>query len=396
MSTVAFIPVRGGSKSISLKNIRLMCGKPLVYWVTKAACECGDIDRVYVSTDNDIIKKTVEEFDFSKVTVIERSAATATDQASTESAMLEFAGRYEFDDIVLIQATSPLLTSDDLCRGFHTYQQEGIDSVISVVRQKRFIWEQGDDGVKPINYDVFNRPRRQEFDGFLVENGAFYVTSREALLRSKNRVSGNIQAVEMSEETFYEIDEPSDWIIVEHLLKDRERSCDKGYEEILRNIKIFLTDSDGCLTDAGMYYSESGDELKKFNARDGYGIRCLKENGIIVGIVTGESRELLVKRAQKLKLDELHMGVDNKLEVVKELCQKYGYSLSNVAYVGDDLNDLNVIQNVGFGCAVADAQQEVISCAAYVTKCKGGNGAIREVADMLIQAMEDEGLGRRR
>ena len=396
MLNVAFIPVRGGSKSISFKNIKPMCGRPLVYWVVKAACECKDIDRVYVSTDSDIIRNAVEEFELSKVTVIERSAATATDQASTESAMLEFAKKYEFDSIVLIQATSPLLTSSDLNRGFHAYKQEGIDSVISVVRQKRFIWEDGDGSARPINYDVFNRPRRQEFNGYLVENGAFYITSKEALLKTKNRVSGHIQTVEMSEDTFYEIDEPSDWIIVEHLLMARERAYDRKYAEILCKIKIFLTDSDGCLTDAGMYYSENGDELKKFNARDGYGIRCLREKGIIVGIVTGENQELLVRRAQKLKLDELYLGIDNKLEVVMKICEKYNCELENVAYIGDDLNDLDVVKNVGLGCTVADAQEELKECAKYITRRRGGDGAIREIADMLIQAMEDEGLRRRR
>lgn len=384
MSNVAFIPVRGGSKSISLKNVKLMYGKPLVYWVVKAACECKDIDKVYVSTDSDIIKNTVEGFELSKVTIISRSDATATDEASTESAMLEFAEKYEFDNIVLIQATSPLLTSNDLHKGFHTYEQENIDSVISVVRQKRFIWVESKDGAKPMNYDVFNRPRRQEFDGSLVENGAFYITSKAALLKTGNRVSGHIQVVEMSEDTFYEIDEPSDWIIVEHLLGERERSYNKKFEEILRNIKIFLTDSDGCLTDAGMYYSENGDELKKFNARDGYGIRCLREKGIVVGIITGERRELLKKRAQKLELDEFHMGVDNKLEVVQDICKKYGCGMEKVVFIGDDLNDLEVIQNVGFGCAVLDAMDDVKAAAKYVTKHKGGDGAIREVADMLL------------
>lgn len=221
MSNVAFIPVRGGSKSIPLKNVKLLCGRPLVYWVTKAACGCKEIDTVYVSTDNEVIKKVVEEFALAKVKVVSRSAATATDYASTESAMLEFAGEYEFDNIVLIQATSPLLTTNDLDRGFNAFKREGIDSVFSAVRQKHFIWEEGEGGAKPINYDVFNRPRRQDFDGYLVENGAFYITSKANLLKSKNRVSGYIQAVEMCEESFYEIDEPSDWIIIEQLLKAR-------------------------------------------------------------------------------------------------------------------------------------------------------------------------------
>ena len=110
---VALIPVRGGSKSIPLKNIKDIAGMPLVYWTAKAASECEDIDLVYVATDSVIIRRTVEKFDLNKVVVINRSENTATDSATTESVMMEFACRYNFDNIVLIQATSPLLTSDD-------------------------------------------------------------------------------------------------------------------------------------------------------------------------------------------------------------------------------------------------------------------------------------------
>lgn len=384
MVNVGFIPVRGGSKSIHLKNIKSICGKPLVYWTVKAACECERISKVYVSTDSDIIRKAVNEFNMPKVCVINRSEETATDSATTESAMLEFAQKFEFDNIALIQATSPLLTKDDLNRGFEVFEKEDTDSVLSVVRQKRFIWQKDENGkTVPINYDIFNRPRRQEYEGYFVENGAFYITSKEQLIKSGNRISGDIQTVEMCEESYYEIDEKRDWIIVERLLKDREKN-NNNFKTILDKIRVFLTDSDGCLTDAGMYYSENGDELKKFNARDGYGIRQLREKGIIVGIVTGETCQLLEKRAQKLKLDELHMGVENKLEVVKEICKKYNCELDNVAYIGDDLNDLEVVKNVGMGCTVADAQEELKEYAKYITRHKGGDGAIREVADLFF------------
>lgn len=223
---VAFIPVRGGSKSIPLKNIKPINGKPLVYWTVKAASQCKYIDKVYVATDSDEIKKTVESFKaedaiFTKVEVIGRSAESASDTASTESAMLEFAEKYDFENIVLVQATSPLLKADDLDKGFEAFNTEGTDSVLSTVRQKRFNWQINEEGYAyPTNYDVFKRPRRQEFDGYLVENGAFYISSKEDLLRTKNRISGNIKAVEMPEETFFEIDEPSDWIIIEGLMKN--------------------------------------------------------------------------------------------------------------------------------------------------------------------------------
>jgi N-acylneuraminate cytidylyltransferase len=229
MHNVAFIPVRGGSKSIPLKNIKPICGKPLVYWTLKAACGCRYIDQVYVATDSDKIRETVEGFKigdeaelFSKAVVIDRSPESAADTASTEFAMLEFARNYEFDNIALIQATSPLLTAEDLDGGFSVFHGRDTDSVLSVVRQKRFNWEIDKNGfASPTNYDVFHRPRRQEFDGYLVENGAFYITSRARLLETKNRLSGNIRAYEMDESTYVEIDEPGDWNIVEMQMKLR-------------------------------------------------------------------------------------------------------------------------------------------------------------------------------
>ena len=233
---VAFIPVRGGSKSIPLKNIREIAGKPLVYWVVKAASDCQDINVIYVATDSDMIKEVVESFGLNKVEVIGRSAYTASDTASTELAMLEFAEQYQFDNIILIQATSPLLTADDLSGGFMEFKRQNTDSVLSVVKQKRFCWVMDQEGfAKPDNYDIFHRPRRQEFDGYLVENGAFYITRRRNLLSSGNRISGNIRVYEMEESTYFEIDELSDWTIIERQLEARM----KRERCIVPKIKMF-------------------------------------------------------------------------------------------------------------------------------------------------------------
>lgn len=381
---VAFIPVRGGSKSIPLKNIKEIAGKPLVYWVIKAAAKCEKIDTVYVATDSKEIEQIVNEFkvqdELSNVKVISRSAQTATDTASTESAMLEFAANYEFDNIILIQATSPLLKTEDLDKGLELFNIQDTDSVLSVVRQKRFQWKASAEGLaSPINYDIYNRPRRQEYDGYLVENGAFYITSKDLLLKSKNRISGNIRVYEMDDATYYEIDEPVDWTIIEHLLLEREKTYDN-----IPQIKMFLSDCDGCLTDGGMYYSEKGDELKKFNTKDGMGFQLLKQKGIITGIITGENVDLNQRRAEKLGVDIYKAGVKEKLPVIKHLCELYGIKLENVAYVGDDINDLEVIKAVGFGCCVADAVEPVKDAAKYISSSKGGQGAIREIIDRMI------------
>ena len=305
-----------------------MCGKPLVYWTVAAACGCDTIDKVYVATDSDKIREAVRQIQiqessnpvFDKIEVIGRSAESASDTASTEFAMLEFAEKYEFEHIVLIQATSPLLSSEDLNGGFELYNREDTDSVLSVVRQKRFNWAVSADGsAKEINYDCFHRPRRREFDGYCVENGAFYITSKKRLLETKNRISGRIKAYEMSEDTFFEIDEPEDWNIIQEMLRRRLRA-----NKVRKEIKMFLTDCDGCLTDGGMYYSEYGDEMKKFSTQDGLGLRLLREKGIICGIITRENTDLVQRRAEKLNLDILEMGVKEAYCSKENMCrQKY-------------------------------------------------------------------------
>ena len=213
---VVFIPVRGGSKSIPLKNIRKINGRPLVYWTLDAAVNCPKVDRVYLCTDSAAIKEKVAEYIAEndcaeKLLCIDRPAETATDTASTESAMLYFANTYtDFEQLILVQATSPLLTADDLTSAITSFEENGYDSLLSVVRQKRFNWMSKDGEFVPTNYDFRARPRRQEFDGYLVENGAFYINSRENFLRDECRLSGRVGVHEMAEETYFEIDEPSD------------------------------------------------------------------------------------------------------------------------------------------------------------------------------------------
>lgn len=387
----AFIPVRVGSKSIKLKNIRPIAGKPLVYWTIEAACRCKALESVYVSTDGEIIRACVEELleGFShpeKIRFADRDPATATDQASTESAMLDFAAKVDFTHLVLIQATSPLLIGEDLEAGIRLYEQGAYDSVLSVVRQKRFNWrEDGRGSYLPVNYDVEHRPRRQEFNGYLVENGAFYITSAQAFAKSHCRLSGRIGAYEMAEDTYFEIDEPSDQVVIEHFLKKRlqkEQAIPK--RKNTERIRLVLTDCDGVLTDGGMYYSEKGDELKKFNTKDGVGLQLLKEAGIKRGVITGEDTQIIADRAAKLQLDLLYKGIRDKRAVLQKIIEEEGITLSQTAYIGDDINDLECIRAVGLGIAVADAAVEVREAANLVLKTKGGYGAVREAAGCIL------------
>lgn len=160
----------------------------------------------------------------------------------------------------------------------------------------------------------------------------------------------------------------------------------KVSRHILEGIRLFATDVDGVLTDGGMYYAESGDEWKKFNTRDGMGIKLLQRAGIVTAIVTQERTKLVARRAEKLAIPELHQGVMDKLSCVREMAARYGLTLSQVAYIGDDINDLETLKAVGFSAAPADGMPLVVATVGYVCQKKGGEGAVREIIEMIMNA----------
>ncbi len=379
---VAFIPVRGGSKSIPLKNIRNIAGKPLVHWTIEAALDCDAIDHVYVATDSNEIAACVNALGREKVSVIGRSPATCTDEASSESALLEFCSAYDFEQVVFIQATSPLLTANDLTQAWKKYGEGCCDSLLSLVRQKHFIWrelEQG--GACPTNYEPVCRPRRQDFSGYLMENGAFYISQRARILESGCRISGKIDFHEMPEETYIDLDEPIDWLITEQILIDREKAKKIG---LLKDIRMLVTDVDGVLTDSGMYYTENGDEIKKFCTRDGKGLDLIREAGFKIGIITSENVQLVQRRAKKLKVDHLMMGAQDKDFALRQMAAQAGVKLSEILYVGDDVNDLPAINIAGVSACPMDAVESVRKKAVLVLNSRGGHGVVREVCDLLL------------
>lgn len=154
----------------------------------------------------------------------------------------------------------------------------------------------------------------------------------------------------------------------------------------LKQVRLFASDVDGVLTDAGMYYSESGDEWKKFNTRDGMGIKLLQRAGLITALVTMEQTKLVVRRAEKLAIPEVHLGAQDKLAVLRQIAAKHGLTLQQVAYIGDDVNDLEALEAVGFSAAPADGLPPVLKAVDYVCRKKGGEGAVREVADLILAA----------
>lgn len=385
---IAFIPVRGGSKSIPLKNIKPFCGKPLVCWNVEALENCSFVDQIVVATDSDKIENVVISKHYSKTTMYRRSAENASDTASTESVMLEYIGRANLLDntiFMLVQATSPLTQTIHFTEALELYGNGRYDSMLTCVRNKRFFWNESGESV---NYDYKNRPRRQDFAGMMMENGAFYINTVKNIVESGNRLSGRIGIYEMPEYTAVEIDEPEDWFYMEGLMRRHVLKNDKPPR---KPIKLFLTDVDGVLTDAGMYYSENGDELKKFNTHDGMGFRLLREAEIKTGIITTENTKIVENRAKKLNVDYLYQGRRNggKLSVAQEICAKEGITLDEVAYIGDDINCFELLSSVGVAACPANALSKIkgIPGILHLEK-KGGEGAVREFVEWILKTKD--------
>lgn len=159
--------------------------------------------------------------------------------------------------------------------------------------------------------------------------------------------------------------------------------------ERARRIRLLAMDVDGVLTDAGMYYGENGEELKKFNTRDGMGVALVHEAGLKTAILTRENTSIVTRRAAKMKVGDVRMGVLDKLTALRGIAESHGLTLDEVAYIGDDLNDYEVLCHVGLAVAVHDATRLPRSVAHYVTEAKGGEGAVRELCELILEAQQE-------
>lgn len=376
---IGFIPLRKGSKGIKNKNTRKLVGRPLYAWVLTEAI-FSDLDKVYVySDDENLIDFISKEYSWSeKVVAMLRSDESASDTASTELAMLEFCQKINFDFEVfcLLQATSPLTSRFNINDSLTKLIDNKYDSILSVVKTHKFSWNKNGTAV---NYDIFNRPRRQDFDGLILENGAIYCTSKKSLMASKNRISNSIGLLEMDVESLLEIDSETDWVIVEQLLINRQKKLKSN-----KQITHLILDVDGVFTDGCVYYSKDGELTKKFDMRDGMGLEILREYDVEVIVMTSEKSELVAKRMQKLKINEVYLGVKDKFALLNKLVSDKGIDFGNLAYMGDDINDFANILTVGWSLAPNNAMDSIKLNADIVLSKDSGNGTIREACNFIL------------
>lgn len=383
MKKTAIIPLRKDSKGIPGKNKKKMLGRPLFSWVLGEAI-FSNLDEVYVFTDDEEIIDYIhkEYYWTSKVKALLRSSENATDTASTESAMLEWAEQiqYNFDALCLLQATSPMTTVADINATLAKIEKENYDSALTVVNTHRFAWNA--DGT-PQNYDIFNRPRRQDFEGLLIENGAVYATTKTAFLDTQNRLSGKIALVPMPDNSLVEIDSMTDWKIVEELLASRLKKAKKH-----QRIDYLVLDVDGVFTNGQVFYSAEGELAKAFDMRDGMGLEILRQHQVEVVVLTSENSALVAKRMKKLQIENTFLGVKDKYAFLQQFVKDRNTSFGAIAYIGDDVNDLANICAVGCSFAPANATAIVKHNADYILTKASAEGAIREACEWIMKYNE--------
>lgn len=377
---IGFIPLRKGSKGIPGKNKKKLLGRPLFSWVLTEAI-FSNLNEVYIFTDDDeIIEYITKNYQWTnKVKPILRSSKNATDTASTESAMLEFSEliKHEYDIFCLLQATSPLTRRTDINNALELLTKDGYDSGLSVVKTHRFIWSK--EG-KSLNYNFSKRPRRQDFEGLLVENGAVYVTSKDSFINSGNRLNGNIGVLEMPEETLMEIDSETDWQIIEQLLISNfkiKKSSERTNHLVL--------DVDGVFTDGNIVYDKSGEFSKVFDMRDGMGLEILRQHNVNVMVMTSEDSEIVTQRMKKLKINDVFLGVKDKFSFLENILQQRKIAPQEVAYIGDDINDLSNMVRVGWSLCPSNATTSIKYHADIILNNESAKGAIREACEFIIK-----------
>lgn len=212
MKTIALIPARGGSERIPKKNIINLCGKPLISYSIETAKKCRFVDEVWVSTDNKEIAKISKGLG---ANVLMRPPEFSTATASSEEALLHLADKVNFDIMVFMQATSPLTLPKHIEEGIEIIKDRQADSCLAVSEDVRFYWNAQR---KPINYNPMHRPRTQEKERWYKETGAFYITTKDQLLKSKCRIGGRIEFVIVPEQFSYEIDTYNDLKLIEKII----------------------------------------------------------------------------------------------------------------------------------------------------------------------------------
>ena len=377
-SAIAIIPARGGSKGIPNKNLATVGGISLLARTISACKLSTKISTTYVSTDSDEIAKVAIECG---AEVIRRPQSIAGDSASSESALLhaldEIANTRSLPKYLLFaQCTSPFIQHQDVDGILAVV--ESFNCALTVTHNHGFLWKQDQDGnAVGINHDSLVRLPRQQLDAEFRETGALYAMEIDEFRKTKHRFFGRIGMFEIPNERSIEIDEPGDLRLAN--LLDEQHQLEPA-DELINKIKAIVFDFDGVMTDDQVYITETGEEMVMASRSDGMGISALKSAGMNLLILSKERNPVVAKRANKLQIDVIQ-ACDDKLIALQGWLAEVGVPVSECAYVGNDINDIECMKAVRLAIAPEDCHPLVAQIAHWRLKRAGGKGAIRELSD---------------
>lgn len=377
---IAIIPARGGSKEVPNKNIRVIAGKPLIAWSIESALRAKFIDKVVVTTDSDEIASISMKFG---AKVVRRPFQLATDDAPSESAIihcLEQLNEPNVEFIVFRQCTSPLVLSDDIDNAICLARRNKNDSIFSVYRE-HFLgrWQNKSGRIVPINYSPDRRPMRKDIPIEFIENGAIYVFTPE-VIKKGIRFGKELDVYIMPKERSLQVDTIEEFDFIEKILVNNltNYACNKIDTT---DIKLVIIDFDGTMTDNTVIVDQDGVESVKYNRSDGLGVRIMKGLGLEVICITSETNKVVKSRCSKLEIDVIS-SLDKK-KALQNLLHKKNFTLQQCVFLGNDLNDLEVLKMVKYPIAVSDAHEKVRDVAKIILSKKGGEGTVLELAEIL-------------
>ncbi|MEO5877620.1 MAG: acylneuraminate cytidylyltransferase [Streptosporangiaceae bacterium] len=379
MRVVVVIPARGGSQGVPGKNLARVGGRPLIVRAVRSALAASLVDAVIVSTDDADIAAAARS---AGARVVVRPDELSGHTASSESALLHTISQLDTQPevTVLVQCTSPFLRPGDLDAAVRRVLDGDDDVVFSALESHEFQWAESNGAVFGVGHSATFRPRRQDRAPHFRETGAFYVMRTGGLVEAGHRFFGRIGVQPVPPAHAVEVDSPTELALVRALAATVDEA------EPL-DVDALVTDFDGVHTDDRAHVAQDGTESVTVSRADGMGVALLRKAGVPVLILSTEVNRVVRARADKLGVPVLH-GVADKAAVLEKWLHDAGWDPARVAYVGNDVNDLGCLALVGWPIATPGAHPSVLAAARLVLTRPGGDGAVREVCELILQAKE--------
>ena len=381
MKVTAAIPAKGTSSRVPSKNLQPILGVPLFLWAANNLNRVLPKKDIYIDSDSREILDLAEKHGFS---TIERPSDLATNATNGHELMLWQASKIDTD--VLIQHLPPMifLREQTIKLGIELIEK-GKDSAFTLTEDNLYMWNE--DG--PC-YDLKNLPNSFTLPKIGIEGMGFYIARKAVLEKEKVRTCGNFQAIPINAFEAIDIDYPEDLEMASAIAQGLDRNSEyiKGIDRLScpHNIKLLILDVDGVMTDGGMYYSESGDQFKKFNTKDGIAIKRMVDSGIEVRFLSsGTNIQLIQERANTLGVKTVYCGLQKKTEILESWINDLNFKKHEIAYIGDDINDLDAMKMAGFVTCPNDAIDQVKRQSNVILDSLGGHGCVREFWDRFVK-----------